>query len=100
MNTASTAPHRNNQEQNCTVTHPFHPLRGKKILIVTHKKNWGEHRVFYHQEDGRLTSIPGCWTSLYDPHPFNVISQGRSAFRFGELLELIRLIEDLRSEDK
>jgi hypothetical protein len=100
LNTIVTAPGRNDQGQYCTITHPFHPLCGRKILIVSHKQNWGEDRVFYHQEDGRLTSIPACWTSIYNPHPFNVISQGRSVFRFRELLELSRLIEDFMSEDK
>jgi hypothetical protein len=75
-------------------------LCGKKILIVSHKTNWGEHRVFYHRENARLTSIPACWTSIYDPHPFNVISQGRSVFRFRELLELGRLIEAFMSEEE
>jgi hypothetical protein len=75
-------------------------LFGKKIQIVSIKQNWGEDRVFYRQEDGELISIPAGWTSLYEPHPFNVISQGRSVFRFRELLELARLIEDFMSEGK
>ena len=82
------------------MTHPFHPLRGREFGLVTYRQNWGEDRVFYRQEDGVLTSIPAGWTSLYEPHPFNVISQGRSVFRFRELLELVRLIEDFMSEGK
>ena len=94
----STAPGGNNQVQYCTITHPFHPLYDKKIKIVSLKQTWGEDRVSYHQEDGRLTSIPACWTTVYEPHPFNLISQGRSAFRFRELLELVGLIEEFMSE--
>jgi len=96
----STAPDRNDQVQYCTVIHPFHPLCGNKIKIVSLKQTWGEDRVFYRREDGRVTSIPACWTSIYEPHPFNVISQGRSVFRFQELLELVRLIEDFTPEGK
>ena len=96
----STAPGRNDQMQNCTITHPFHPLCGNKIQIVSLKQTWGEDRVFYRQEDGRITSIPACWTSIYEPHPFNVISKGRSVFRFQELLELAMLIEYFMSEGK
>ena len=100
LNTISNAPDKTDQEQYCTVTHPFHPLYCKKILIVSLKQTWGENRVFYRQEDGRITSIPSCWTSIYELHPFNVISKGRSVFRFQELLELARLIEDFMSEGK
>ena len=70
------------------------------IEIVSITQNWGEDRIFYHQDDGLLTSIPACWTSVYEPHPFNVISKGRSVFRFQELLELTGLIEGFMSEGK
>jgi hypothetical protein len=100
LNTTSTAPDGNDQVQYCTVTHPFHPLYDTKLQIVSLKQTWGEDRVFYYQDDGRITSIPACWTSIYEPHPFNIISQGRSAFRFRELLELAGLIEDFMSEGR
>ena len=93
----STALGRNDQVQYCTITHPFHPLHGKKIKIVSLKQTWGEDRMFYRQEDGRITSIPACWTSIYELRPFNVISKGRSVFRFQELLELVRLTDDFMS---
>jgi hypothetical protein len=100
LSTISTAPDKDYQAQYCTIIHCFHPLYNKKIKIVSLKQGWGEDRVFYRREDGCLTSIPACWTSIYGPHPFNVISQDRSVFRFQELLELARLIEDFTSEDK
>ena len=96
----STAPDGDDQVQLCTIVHSFHPLYNKKIQIVSLKQGWGEDRVFYRREDGRLTSIPACWTSIYESHPFNTISEGRSVFRFQELLELVRLIEDFISEGK
>ena len=96
----STAPDGNDQVQYCTIVHSFHPLYNKKIQIVSLKQGWGEDRVFYRREDGCLTSMPACWTSIYEPHPFNAISEGRSVFRFQELLELVRLIEDFMSEGK
>jgi len=96
----SNAPDGNNQVQYCTVTHPFHPLYGKKIQIVSLKRSWDEDKVFYHQEDGRLASIPACWTSSYGPDVFNVIAKGRSVFRFKELLEFTRLIDEFLSENQ
>ena len=100
MDTISTAPDVNDQVQYCTVTHPFHPLFGEKIQVVALKQNWGEDRVYYRETEGYITSVPTCWTSIYEPHPFNFISQGRSVFRFQELLELARLIEGFILEDK
>ena len=96
----SDAPDGDNQVQYCTIIHPFHPLCNTKIEIVSLKQGWGENRVFYRQKDGNITSIPACWTSVYEPHPFNTISNGRSVFRFQELLELARLVEDFMSENK
>ena len=98
LSTKSNAPDGNDQAPCCRVTHCFHPLYDKVIQIVSTKKTWGEDRVFYHQEDGRLTSIPACWTSVYDSEVFNVISDGRSDFRFKELLQLARLVDSILSE--
>jgi hypothetical protein len=96
----STAPDGNDQVQYFTITHPFHPLYREKFKIVSLRQSWGEDRVFYRQEDGRIISLPACWTSIYESHPFNVISKGRSVFRFQELLELARVVEDFMSEGK
>jgi len=100
LDTMSNAPDGNGQVQYCTVTHPFHTLYGKKIQIVSLKRSWDEYKVFYHQDDGRLISIPACWTSSYGPDVFNVISKGRSVFRFKELLELTRLVDEFLLEDQ
>jgi hypothetical protein len=56
--------------------------------------------VFYHHEDGRLTYINALWTDVYEPDPFNAVSDGRSIFRFQELLELFRLIDNLMQEEQ
>jgi hypothetical protein len=100
MSTISTAPDKTHQAQYCTIVHCFHPLYNKKIKIISLKQGWGEDRVFYRQKDGCLTSISASWTSIYEPHPFNLVSEGRSVFRFQELLELTRLIDAFMSESK
>ncbi len=73
--------------------HPFHPWHGREFLLVTYRHNWGEDRVYVHDDDGRLVSLPAGWTSLVPPDPFVVVSAGRSAFRVQDLLELACLIE-------
>ena len=96
MNNMSTAPDVNHQVRNCKIVHPFHPLFEKQIQVVTIRQNWGEYRVFYYDQDGQLTSIPACWTDTYEPDLFNIIANGRCAFRINELLQLTRLIDEYR----
>jgi hypothetical protein len=62
---------------------------------VTYRHNWGEHRVYFHNDEGRLVSLPAAWTSVCAPDPFVVISAGRSPFRILDLLELARLVAGL-----
>jgi len=75
------------------VTHPFHPLLGREFKIVTVRQNWGEHRVYYHDEDKRLRSIPAAWTSVFGEDPFVMVAAGRSPFRANDLVELRWLID-------
>src|ERR1700692_2292223 len=57
--TSSTAPHGDVADSNFEITHPHHPLRGQKFRLVTYRHNWGEDRVYFHNAEGRLSSIPG-----------------------------------------
>ena len=66
---------------------------------MTYRHNWGENRVYFHDEHGRLVSLPAAWTSVFSPDPFVVLSAGRSAFRVQDLLELARLLNSLPQEE-
>ncbi len=48
------------------VTHPFHPLFGRRFEFVARRRNWGEDRVYYHDERGELVSLPTGWTDVAD----------------------------------
>ena len=80
------------------ITHPFHPLQGRQFSLVTVRNNWGEDRVYYHDSDGRLLSIPAAWTDVCAPDPFVLLSAGRSPFCLEDLLELARLLSALNEE--
>lgn len=75
------------------MTHPFHPLSGREFSLVTYRHNWGENRVYYQDKDGRLAAIPAEWTSVGPADPFVMVSDGRSLFRFEDLLQLVRLAQ-------
>jgi hypothetical protein len=59
---------------------------------VTYRHNWGEHRVYFHDDTGRLVSLPAQWTSVFPLDPFVAIAAGRSPFRVQDLLELSHLV--------
>ena len=80
------------------MTHPFHPLCGREFRLVRYRLNWGEERVYFEDDEGRLSSVPAGWTSVSPPDPFVVVSAGRSHFRVVDLLELSRLLEGLSPE--
>ena len=78
------------------MTHPFHPLCGREFDLVTYRHNWGEDRVYFHDDQGQLRSLSAGWTSVGADDPFLAISAGRSAFRTPDLLELVDLLDELQ----
>ncbi len=78
------------------MTHPFHPLLGKSFELLTHRKTWGEDRVFFYDR-GRLRALPASWTDVLPPPPFVAIAAGRAHFRPDDLLRLAELVEAHRS---
>ena len=85
--------------QTFRITHPFHPLCGREFTLVTFRLNWGEQRVYFHDDTGRLIGLPAQWTDVFPADPFVAISAGRSPFRTQDLLELARLLEVLQQGD-
>ena len=92
---SSTALDDGGAERRLHVTHPFHPLCGREFEVVTYRKNWGDERVYVRGPDDRLLSLPVAWTDMGVASPFVMIAAGRSLFRFEDLLELSRLLEQL-----
>jgi len=78
------------------VTHPFHPLYGRKLELVLSRHNWREHWASFYDDRGRLVSLPTSWTSLGDVDPFKDLSNGCSQFRPVDLLLLVELIEGIK----
>jgi hypothetical protein len=77
------------------ITHPFHPLRGKQFVLVTRRQTWGEDRVNYFDDNGKLRSMLTSWTSLADKDYFLQASDGRSWFRVDDLVDLHALLQTI-----
>ena len=77
--------------------HPFHPMSGQEFELVTYRSAWGEDRVYFRDEAGRLHHMPVGWTSVMEPDAFLTTSSGRCRFRSDDLLRLADLIDKLKS---
>ena len=82
------------------MTHPFHPLHGREFVLLTSVRRWGEDRVYFEDDQGRIVSLRAQWTSVFSPPPVVALAAGRSAFRADDLLALARLLGGLKSKGK
>jgi hypothetical protein len=64
---------------------------------VDRRSTWGEDRVFYHDETGKLCRMNAQWTSLAAVDAFVLTSAGRSSLHVADLLQLVALIEQQRN---
>jgi hypothetical protein len=79
------------------ITHPFHPLFGKALELVTLRHNWGSAQVYYHDEAGRLRQLPLTWTSMSAEDPVVVTGAGHSPFKLADLLELAHYLAQFQA---
>jgi len=93
----SNAPGPDDPRRRFRITHPFHPLCGQEFEFVTFRHNWGEDRVYFYDQSGKLAAVPVSWTDYLPPHPFVAVSAGRSLFRFEDLIKLAELLERWQS---
>ncbi|MCP4387373.1 MAG: transposase [Gammaproteobacteria bacterium] len=56
--------------------------------MVTRRLNWGEDRVMYFNQEGKLRSMLTSWTSVAESDLFAQVAAERSWFRFDDLLAL------------
>jgi hypothetical protein len=80
------------------IIHPFHPYHDRQFHLVAVRQNWGEELLYYHDQKGRLISVPARWTDRVAPDAVVAIAAGRSPYRLEDLLELARLVAALGQE--
>jgi len=86
-----TAPKVNEAKRFFTVTHPFHPWRGRRFEFIDLRSRWGEWRVYYIAENGDSSYLPASWTDARGPDPFVAQAQGRAIARVEDLLALAKV---------
>jgi hypothetical protein len=81
------------------ITHPFHPLGGQQLACVGERYNRSGRRLLLQVDEVTVCSVPPQWTDLVAPDPEIVIGAQRALFRVADLLELVRLVEQLGRRD-
>ena len=56
----------------------------------------GESSIY--TEDMEMAYFPVGWTDVGEPDPFVALSEGRAMARVEDLLRLVHLVKDLRTE--
>ncbi len=69
---------------------------GQAFELMGYAHTWGEHRVFFRLPgEARVRSLPAGWTDVEGPDPFLVLAGGRTCFRVGDLVALVRIVDEL-----
>lgn len=93
---SSTAPDGAGAAHLVELIHPFHPRRGEVFELVVRRRNWGEDRVYVHDQNGVLLSFLSTWTDIDPPDVFVAVADGRCPFRLADLVALAELIDAVR----
>jgi Family of unknown function (DUF5372) len=78
------------------ITHPFHPLSGREFACVGERYNRYGRRLLLRVDDANVCSVPPQWTDVMAPDPEILVGGDCSVFRVADLLELMRVVGELR----
>jgi hypothetical protein len=56
--------------------------------LICRRRYWGEDRVVYEGQNGRLCTIASAWTDIEPADEFRLVAADRAAFRTVDLLAL------------
>src|SRR4051794_10913665 len=93
-NPQANAPEPGDAARRFCVTHPFHPLCGQTLNLAAQGRDWGEDRVYYRDENGRMRFVPAHWTSVAAIDPFVLTAAGRACFRLEDLIRLDHVMKN------
>ena len=58
------------------------------LELAAQGREWGEERVYYRDENGRMRFVPARWTNVGATDPFVLTAAGRALFRLEDLIRL------------
>jgi hypothetical protein len=63
--------------------------------MATRRRTWGEDRVMFFDEEGRIRSVLASWTNVDEPDLFSQAAGGKSFLRLDDLANLAVLIDEM-----
>ncbi|MGH9162765.1 MAG: DUF5372 family protein [Vicinamibacteraceae bacterium] len=78
------------------ITHPFHPLRGRRFAVLKVRRVSGVETLSLRSDFGGPSSVPREWTDRAEPSPYEGLPVGTLIFDFRCLLELAELLDAVR----
>jgi hypothetical protein len=75
-----------------TITHPFHPLLGKRFLVLKVRRVGGHEVLSLFDEDKGTIALPREWTDQAPPSPYSSVLDKPPILHATYLLKLCELI--------
>jgi hypothetical protein len=77
------------------ITHPFHPLRGQRFLVLRRRRISGVETVSLRGNSDETICVPREWTDLSDVSPLFGLGAASLVLEFGHLLVLAQLVDEI-----
>jgi hypothetical protein len=76
-----------------TVTHPFHPLLGKRFLVLKVRRLGGREVLSLFEDGHGTVALPREWTDQASPSPYSSVLEQAPILHAGCLLKLRELVD-------
>jgi hypothetical protein len=76
-----------------TVTHPFHPLSGKRFLVLKRRRVGGREVLSLFDEGPGTIALPREWTDQAPPSPYASVLESPPILHTACLIKLQELVQ-------
>src|SRR5437879_12048331 len=87
-----TAPGSKQPARYFTITHPFHPWRGRRLELIDCQRQWGQWRVYYLTKTGRRALFSALWTDAGPQDALFQQARGPARSRVGDVRAVVGLV--------
>ena len=77
------------------ISHPFHPLRGRRFEVLKKRRRAGVETLILRELERGTLSIAREWTDWADPTPYDALTLPPYRLAADSLFELVALLEAL-----
>ena len=78
------------------ISHPFHPLRGRRFEVLKKRRVAGVDTLILRELERGTLSVPREWTDWADPSPYDSLTLPPHRLAADCLFELVALLDALR----